>query len=102
MTKLEIIDQLNEFGLSLYMLDDASCCNGYWEICVASLTAEEKEKFLKILQERFQIIGRIRKDVRYIGFGKSNSEIISQIILRTIPNNLDIVQRKNLKNMELC
>ena len=101
MTKLEIIDQLNEFGLSLYMLDDASCSNGYWEICVASLTIEEKGKFLKVLQERFQIVGRIRKDVRYIGFGKSNSEIISQIILKTVPNDLDIVQRKILKDTGL-
>ena len=90
----EIIEQLNEFGLSLHMLDDASRSDGFWSLCVAGYSPEDVDKYLRICKERFNIIGKVRKDVRYIGFDKSSSKIIDDIILRTVPNDLDIIQYK--------
>lgn len=98
MSKLEIINKLNEFGLAVHFLDDASCSKGeYWELCYAAFTEEEKELYRKILKERFGIEARLRKDNRYIGFGKEDSKKISDIILRNIPNDLDIIKCKILE-----
>ena len=36
----------------------------------------------------------MRKDDRYIGFGIEDSKKIDAIILRNIPNDLDVVQYK--------
>lgn len=95
MKKAEIIQELNEFGLSIHFLDDASRSqSGAWELCYAAFTQEEKELYCKILQERFGIKARMRKDDRYIGFGIEDSKKIDAIILRNIPNDLDVVQYK--------
>lgn len=97
MSKSEIISQLNETGLSIHLLDDGSNSEGFWNLCYASFTQEEKELYCKILQERFDITPHLLKDDRYIGFSKIDSQKINEIILRNIPNNLDIIQYKILK-----
>lgn len=93
----DIIDQLNEFGLSIHFLDDASRNQGLWTLCVAEYSEEMIQKYLKVCKERFDIDGKIRKDVRYIGFDKRSSQIIDDIILKNVPNNLDIIQYKILR-----
>lgn len=98
MSKSEIISQLNEFGLSIHLLDDGSHCDGFWNLCYASFTSEEKRLYCRILQERFGIEPHIQKDDRYIGFSKVDSQKINEIILRNIPNNLDIIKYKILKD----
>lgn len=97
MSKYDIISQLNEFGLAIHFLDDGyrSRCN--WELCYAALTDEEKVLYCDILTERFGITPRLRKDTRYIGFSKEDSLKIDEIILRNIPNDLDIIKYKILK-----
>ena len=97
MDKSEIISQLNEFGLSIHFLDDGSCSNNIWSLCYASLSDNQKELYCKILQDRFNIYPHMYKDKRYIGFSKADSKIISQIILSQLPNNLDIIKYKILK-----
>lgn len=97
MSKSEIINELTEFGLAIHMLDDASCNNGYWALCYAGFTDKEKELYRKVLKDKFDIEARLHKDDRYIGFGKDDSQKISNIILRQIPNDLDIIQYKILK-----
>jgi hypothetical protein len=101
MNNMDIIMQLNELGLSIHMLDDASRSDGFWSLCVAEFSPEEVDVYLRICKERFNIIGKVRKDVRYIGFDKNSSKIIDDIILRTVPNNLDIIQYKILKSIEV-
>lgn len=98
MSKSDIINSMTEFGLAIQFLDDA-CCNkaGYWELCYAAFTEEEKELYRTILKEKFGIEARLRKDNRYIGFGKDDSKKISDIILRNIPNDLDIIKYKILE-----
>lgn len=98
MSSREIIEQLNEFGLSLHMLDDASRSDGFWDLCVAEYSMDDIVRYLEICKERFNIIGKVRKDIRYIGFNKQSSKIIDDIILRNIPNELDIIQYKIFGN----
>ncbi len=105
MSKSEIIQQLNEFGLAIHFLDDASRSCGGWELCYAAFTEEERKLYCDILERRFNIKPRMRKDCRYIGFGREDSLRIDEIILRNIPNNLDIIKNKILKDDddgELC
>lgn len=98
MKKSEIINQLTEFGLAVHFLDDASCDDdGFWSICYAAFTEEEKELYRNVLKEKFGIEARLRKDNRYIGFNKADSKKISEIILRNIPNDLDIIKYKILE-----
>ena len=98
MSKSDIINHLTEFGLAIHFLDDASCDNdSLWTLCYAAFTEEEKGLYRKILKERFGIEARLRKDNRYIGFSKPDSKKISEIILRNIPNNLDIIKYKILE-----
>lgn len=98
MSKYDIIKELNEFGLAIHMLDDASRSDGYWCLCYAAFTDEEKQLYREILQSKFGITPSIHKDERYLGFNKENSRKIDEIILRNIPNDLDIVQYKILND----
>ena len=97
MSKSEIISQLNEFGVAIHFLDDAYRSNTSWEMCYAAFTDEEKELYRKVLKERFDIEAHLRKDMRYISFNKADSRKIDEIILRNIPNDLDIIKYKILK-----
>lgn len=98
MSKSEIISQLNEFGLAIHLLDDGSRSDGFWELCYAAFTPKEKELYHKILRERFNIEPHLRKDDRYLGFGKVDSKKIDEMILKNVPNNLDIIKYKILKD----
>lgn len=97
MSKSEIISNLDEFGLSIHLLDDGSFSYGYWSLCYAAFSPEEKELYCKTLKEKFDITPHLHKDVRYIGFTKIDSQKINEIILRNIPNDLDIIKYKILK-----
>lgn len=97
MSKIDIIMLLNEFGLSIHLLDDGSHSDGYWNLCYAAFSQDEKDLYCKILKERFNIVPHLQKDERYIGFNKSDSQKINEIILNNIPNNLDIIKYKILK-----
>ena len=94
-TELEKIKTLDNLGLSLYMLDDASRSDSNWELCVAMLTQEEKKYFLDICKDRFDINGYIQNyDNRYITFDAVSSRKIDDIILNVLPHNLDIITKK--------
>lgn len=95
MTITDIISNLTELGLAIHFLDDGSCSNkGFWEICVAGWTDEEKNFYKQTLADRFGVYLRDRKDNRYFGLSKEDSAKITDIILRNIPNNLDIIKYK--------
>lgn len=94
----EIINSLNNFGLSIWLLDD-----GYrgssWELCVASYTEEEKQFILKKFNEFGLFSAHLASsDPRYLTFNASDSRTIDQIILKEIPNDLDIIKYKILEN----
>lgn len=100
MKRIDIIKRLNEFGLSLHILDD-----GYrdklWELCLAEYTDEEVELYLNICKEKFGIYGKREKDNRYVRFDAPSSRKIDEIILKNIPNDLDIIHKKIIDNEKI-
>lgn len=94
MKKLEIIKNLNEMSFSVFILDDGYKGDNIWGLCVASFSHEEKIFLISKLEELFNIKGYLKKDVRYITFRVPCSKIIDSIILKNIPNELDIIKYK--------
>lgn len=101
MSKSQIIDELNELGLCLHLLDDGCRCKSNWELCVASFTNEEKLRYIKVCKTKFDIEPYITSDVRYIKFRAEDSRRIDKMILQNIPNDLDIVKYKILLNKHI-
>lgn len=96
MSKIDILKNIDEWQISLLFLDDGNRSN-LWQLCVAEWTKEEKDFLLKKLLE-FKIRGKILKDDRYIDFDAYSSKNLDEMILKNIPNELDIIQKKILKN----
>lgn len=97
MKKLEIIKQLNEFGLCLHILDDGNRSD-LWHICLAEWSNEEKNLYISICKNKFDLNCYLNKDDRYAYFDANSSRKIDEIILFNIPNNLDVVNKKIIKN----
>lgn len=95
MSKMSLIDQLNEYSFSIWMLDDGHCVKkGYWELCAPLETDEERSFLIKTLANKFNITAIEQKDNRYFRFHTGDSLKITKIILANIPNDLDIIQNK--------
>lgn len=94
MSRMEKIGYLNELGFALHFLDDASYNGFNWIVCLAEWTDEEKNSYLNKLKEMLSISGKLLKDDRYAIFDKNSSDIMNEIILRELPNNLDIIKYK--------
>lgn len=98
MTRIDIINNLNEFGLSIHTLDDGTRTEAYWSICLAEYTQEEINLYIKICKERFGLNLYQCKDIRYANYDADSSRKLDKIILNNIPNNLDIIKYKILEN----
>lgn len=96
LSKLSLVKMLNEYSFAIWILDDAyhDKSKNLWELCSAMMNREENELALQILKEKFSIIGHVEKDSRYIQFDVPSSRTINEIILRNIPNELDVIQCK--------
>lgn len=97
MNNYDILLQLNEFGLSIHTLDDGCRSDSQWQVCVAEWTDDEVALYLTICKEKFGIIGKRLKDERYVEFTADSSRLLDKIILRNIPNDLDIIKYKILE-----
>ena len=53
---------------------------------------------LKLLENKFKLFAKVLKDERYIIFDGISSRKIDKIILKNIPNGLDVVQYKIINN----
>ena len=94
--QIDIIKQLNEFGLSIHLLDDGSRNESNWELCLAEYTQEEIDLYIQLCKERFDLNSWQEKDKRYILFDAESSKKLDKIILRSIPNDLDVIKYKIL------
>lgn len=95
MSKIDLINQLNEYSLSIWMLDDGHCDDkGYWELCAPLEIDEERYMLVNILFDKFGITAINQKDSRYFRFHTEDSFKITKMILNNIPNHLDIIQDK--------
>ena len=97
MSKIDLINQLNEYSFSIWMLDDGHCEEkGYWELCAPLASDYERSLLVSILFNKFGIAAIEQKDKRYFRFHTEDSFKITKIILNNIPNYLDIIQDKIL------
>ena len=95
MSKINLLNQLNEYSFSIWMLDDGNCEEkGYWSLCAPLDTDEERAQMKQILKEKFNIEAIEQKNNRYFRFHTDDSWKITKMILNNIPNNLDIIQEK--------
>lgn len=101
MNKIDIIKQLNEFGIAIHILDDGNRSNSNWYVCVAEFTQEEKNLYVNVCKSNFRLNCKTIKDDRYIEFDAPSSRKIDDIILSNIPNNLDIIQYKII-DKDIC
>ena len=99
MSKLEIIEQLNELGLLLYLLDDGWISKhsklGNFVLCTYLLTVEERlavtNKYNTLLGTHGHDIGHKRVDT---AFSSDDNFIFFNIAKEYIPLETDIVQKK--------
>ena len=101
MSIMQKVSNLGEFGLSLYVLDDGYRSDSNWDICIAKFNQEEKEYFINHCKYNFDLICWLKKDDRYITFDANSSRKLDEIILRNVPNELDIIHKKIL-DKKLC
>ena len=101
MSIYQLLDNFDELAFCIAMLDDGSREN-LWSYCVAPYTEKEKQYIIKTFKYKFNINGYIREsDDRYLIFNAIDSKKIDDIILRNIPNNLDIIQYKIINNNKI-
>lgn len=94
----QIVNELDEFGLSIWLLDDGSR-GDCWELCVASYTDEDKQGIVNKLHVMGLKSALLRNcDNRYLRFNADDSSTLDDIVLRNIPHNLDIIQSKIINN----
>lgn len=98
MNRIDIINSLNEFGISIHMLDDGYRDISSWELCLAEYSQEEIDLYISICKERLGLNCHQETDKRYIRFDANSSRIIDKIILENIPNTLDIIQYKIMRD----
>lgn len=98
MPKNEIINQLNEFGICVHLLDDASRSHSNWVVCVASFTETERDLYITKCKENLGLNCKKQKDNRYIAFDAVSSRKIDDLMLTYFPNDLDIIKYKIINN----
>jgi len=100
MSRLEKIKSLNEFGFCLHTLDDGSRSDK-WEVCLAEWSDEEVDAYMKFCAEQLNLNVHRCRDDRYVSFTAASSAAIDKIILKHIPNDLDIIKKKILDNCKI-
>lgn len=93
-----LLKLMNEFSFSIWMLDDGYRSNTNWELCICEYTEEDVNNALNIFKDKFGLIGKLKKDIRYLMFDAISSRKIDEIILKNIPNELDIIKHKITEN----
>lgn len=99
MSIINILEKLNEFSFSVWMLDDGHRSPYIWELCVAPFGRNEINKILNIMLNKFSLECKLKtSDERYIRFSAKSSRCIDAIILNNIPNELDVIKKKITEN----
>ena len=100
MTRYELIDELDEIGVSTHFLDDASRDDYQWQLCFGDWDILESDYYIENIKNKFGIEMKYTSDKRYaVTINKENSIKLDKIILRNIPNDLDIIRYKILKEV---
>lgn len=97
---IEIIQGLTELQVCLLFLDDGSR-NDAWELCVAEWDIDEINELIYVLDVKYRLRLRKKKDIRYVTLDAISSKRLDEYILKNIPNDLDIVHKKILNNSNI-
>lgn len=102
MSKHDLINNLNEFSLSIFALDDGYRGDSNWEICLADIPIDDRYFFVDIMKSRFNLNGYVTDyDKRYMKFTAESSRQLDNIILQNIPCELDIIKDKITENNKI-
>ena len=102
MSKHDLINNLNEFSLSIFALDDGYRADSNWQVCLADIPINDRTFFIDIMESRFDLIGSIMNcDDRYMRFTADSSRKLDEIILQNIPHDLDIIKDKIINNNKI-
>ncbi len=97
-TYTELLKLMNEYSLSIWVLDDGHRDNK-WQLCVAQYTQDDIEFAINKLKCDYELlVYQSNSDNRYLNFDANSSRKMDEIILRNIPNELDIIQYKIIHN----
>lgn len=91
---VELIQNLTELQFSIWMLDDGSREPFRWQLCLAPYTEEEREAVIIKMQEWGMSPHFHSSDIRYLDFQTHDTRQVDDIILRHLPESLDIIQTK--------
>lgn len=94
----DLLNQMNELSLCVWLLDDGSRGHSNWDLCIAEYTQTEIDLAIHIFKERFNIKAWQKSDKRYLQIDAVSSRHIDEIVLRNIPNDLDIIKTKIINN----
>jgi hypothetical protein len=93
-----LLNLMNKYSFSVWMLDDGFRSRATWQLCVAEYTPSDINLAMDILKQKYNINAYPDKDIRYLDFDATSSRIIDQIILESIPNELDVIKYKITEN----
>jgi hypothetical protein len=96
-----LLNLMNEFSFSIWMLDDAYRGDSNWTLCIAEYTPDDVQFAINKLKTQYGLNSWLQKDNRYLIFDASSSRKIDDIILKNIPNDLDIIKYKITENLNL-
>lgn len=96
----EIIEKISELQLCCLFLDDGSR-DTLWSLCVAGWEQKDIELFLFILKDKFKLTGKQYADIRYMYLDAYSSKKLDELILKTLPNDMDIIKKKIINNKNI-
>lgn len=104
MSNVDKIKGLSDIQISLLFLDDGSRSN-LWDLCVAEWSDEDVSCLIDLLWNTYKIRARRKKDKRYLSLDATSSKKLDKLILKNIPNDLDIIKKKitcnnNIRNVQ--
>lgn len=97
MPRIDKIRQLTELGFCLHILDDGSRST-YWSVCLAEWSQEEMDAYQNLCKDKFGLSCKQDKTQVYYRFDADSSRKIDEMILRNLPNDLDIIHKKIIDN----
>jgi len=99
--KFEYLERLSDISFSIWILDDGYRGDSNWSLCVAEYTEKDKNIAIDILTNKFGLKCWYDKTGLYMYFNSESSKQIDKIILKNIPNHLDIVRYKIIENSKI-
>ena len=94
----ELLDQIDELGFVVWILDDGNLYQNVWKLGCGRFTNDEKVHAAKVLNEKFDLNPGVyehpTQNKGYLRFKKKDAEKINKLIIKHLGTELDIVKYK--------